>query len=280
MELIHHSLPPDTNLYLSGDWHFGNALQHLNGFREMRERVMEDKKAFLFGMGDVADAITYKDKRYRPETVQGNVIQQYKKAQKELQPIADAKKLLGILEGNHDTKIEDVGSILKEYLCPDLKVPYGNTVSKLLIKNKSGKVQMRVFLTHMIKSINSTADDVRRRKTNMELILKRRLRELAGDSILLAAAHSHRLLVCDPVTVLYLYDDGKDIKQGYFKNADSTRYIHPDHRYYVNTGSFLKNQAIGISSYTERGTFDPVELGYIVARIRDYKLVGCERIVV
>ena len=58
-----------------------------------------------------------------------------------------------------------------------------------------------------------------------------------------------------------------------------TPYIHPDHRWYCNTGSFLRLYGMGISSYAEIGEYDPVELGFCVARVRDRIIQGIDKVV-
>jgi len=140
MQLISHKLPSDIDLYLSGDWHFGNALMHLSGFRKMRDDISNNKIGFLFGMGDVADAITHKDKRYNRETDGGMLpLEQYQLAVKELKSLARKGKILGLLAGNHDLTIEQFGNVVEGLVCPDLGVPYGTYTSKLIIKDKSGR---------------------------------------------------------------------------------------------------------------------------------------------
>jgi len=88
--------------------------------------------------------------------------------------------------------------------------------------------------------------------------------------------HTHKLIICDPERELYLADDGHDIVHHYRGAGQAQEYIHPDHRYYVNTGSFLKMFEIGHSGYAEIAEYDPVELGFAVAKIRDRQLIGVD----
>ena len=58
---------------------------------------------------------------------------------------------------------------------------------------------------------------------------------------------------------------------GYDQNAP---YIHPDNRWYVNTGSFCRLYVEGVSGYAERAGYDPMEIGFPVLRVRDGKIQG------
>ena len=49
-------------------------------------------------------------------------------------------------------------------------------------------------------------------------------------------------------------------------------YIHPDQRWYVNTGTFRKSRGIGFVDYAELAGFSPLPLGYVVVEVRDRKI--------
>ena len=102
----------------------------------------------------------------------------------------------------------------------------------------------------------------------MHLILKRHLKFKAGDCAVMVKGHTHKLLVCKPEAELYLTDDGKRIQQKYTGWGQNEEYIHPDARWYGNTGSFLKLHGKGISGYAEIFEYDPVELGFLILKVR------------
>lgn len=112
----------------------------------------------------------------------------------------------------------------------------------------------------------------------MELILKRHLKHKFGDCLLMSMGHTHKLLICSPNPELYLTDDGSQITQKYTRSDKADGYIHPDHRWYINTGSFLKLYGDGVSGYAERAGYDPVELGFIVVMVRDRKIVDVRKV--
>jgi hypothetical protein len=136
----------------------------------------------------------------------------------------------------------------------------------------------KIFATHGRRSVNSNLPDPASAWASKQRALKNNLRELAGDCAVMAMGHSHQLVHVDPFPRLSITDDGADIHQQYIYLEPSSKWIHPDQRYYVNTGSFFRTQMIGISTYAEKAQYAPVELGFYVLKVRDYKPVGFDRI--
>lgn len=155
-------------------------------------------------------------------------------------------------------------------------VDYGTWSAKLSIQTSDGKLMYKIFETHGIRSITSAADDPKRRRVNMQLILKRQLKFKFGDCAVMIKHHTHKLLVCKPESELYLTDNGKHIKQEYTTYGQNEDYIHPDARWYGNAGSFLRMYGEGMSGYAEINEYDPVELGFLILKVRDRKIVELE----
>ena len=229
-------------------------------------------------MGDMIEAITIDDRRYDMATTSEPLpLQQVKDAIETLRPISG--RLLTILKGNHEHNLWKFGDLAAE-IASTLGVDYGTYSAKLTISNKEGEYLYKIFVTHGRKGITSTADDPKRRFVTMELILKRHLKFMHGDCVINAKGHSHKLLVCEPEQELYLTDDGTKIKQKYISTSQNAPYIHPDHRYYISTGSFYKLYGPdGVSGYAEMSEYPPLELGYVIAVIRDNKLLGVDKVV-
>lgn len=204
------------------------------------------------------------------------------------------KRLLTILSGWHDLALGEDGAFIK-YLCEGtppnekgekliegLGIPYGTGSCKIIYRDLKGRLLFKTYHTHGRKQINSVADDPIRIKSNLSLILKRHLAYQMGDCILMAKGHTHKLLVHEPQPRLYLTDDSEAIKQKYtgIEAVDQTAsWIHPDDRFYVNTGSFMKLHGDGFSGYAERAEYAPVELGFAIARVRGGIMVGVDKIV-
>uniref|UniRef100_A0A6M3JKD4 Uncharacterized protein n=1 Tax=viral metagenome TaxID=1070528 RepID=A0A6M3JKD4_9ZZZZ len=189
-----------------------------------------------------------------------------------------AKNLLVMLKGNHEDKLWPIGNPTAE-ICDGLKVSYGSSAAKVTLVNKRGNLLYKMFLNHGRKSIHpSVADNPRRREENMRLSLQRLLREKAGDCVLMARAHTHRLLIMEPTPRLYLRDDGNTIKDAYTRAAHTDPYIPPDDRWYVSSGGFMRLYKVGEESYAERADYDPMELGFAIVRVRDRVIQGIDKV--
>ena len=295
MRIITKRLPVDHNLFLFGDDHEGTILRYDKGWNKFIDMLhspwggLPANHNFAIDHGDFMEAIMIDDPRYDIATVKDPIpMVQLENAVKNRAMIRD--RLLFILEGNHPLKLWKFGA-LTEILCDRLKVPYGTWSAKLVVQDRKGRLMYKSYHTHGRKQITSTADDPKRRETNKQLILKRHLKFKAGDCALLAKGHTHKLLVCKPESELYMTDDGKQVQQNYtLENfRHDAPFIHPDHRWYVNTGSFLRLFADPIerpglptkyvSGYGEIAEYDPIELGFAVAEIRDRKIVDVKKVV-
>jgi len=281
VEIGERVLPPDHDLILASDFHEGTILQEVRALFEMRDKVLREKNTFLAFGGDAVEAITVDDQRYSLETDKKQTpLRQYKNIQDFFAPIAN--KTLFILQGNHDWALSrTVGDYLQEVLCPTLKIPYGTATAKWTVKDKKGGRMYKFFFTHGSRNISSVADDPIRREANMLLQLKRKLSMKAGDCEIMAMGHTHRLMIAEPMDSLYLHDDGQKVRSAYTDlGTGSGQWIHPDHRFYVNTGSFLKLYLEHVSGYAERLGYDPVELGYAVLECRAGKIKTVRKVVV
>jgi hypothetical protein len=224
--------------------------------------------------GDALEAIMVDDPRFSPEKLTEPLpLEQMNRAASRREAIKD--KLLAILMGNHERKLWRFGNIAEE-ICRRLDVPYGTYTTKISIKDSRDQLMYKIYETHGFKSINSIADDPIRRKANMELILKRHLKNKAADCAVMVKHHAHKLLVAEPHHELYLHDDGHKIRQGYTVWGQNQQYIHPDARWYGCAGSFLKLFGKNISGYAEIFELDPTELGFLVLKVRNKRIVGLE----
>jgi len=280
MEIIFKELPSNHDLIIVSDDHQGNALRYDAGVEKMKDFILKEKNRFLVHLGDEMEAFYIDDPRYSAETTISCPLEQQKQVIKTYEPLVKAKRMLTLLMGNHTYKlIHKVGDITKD-TCDKLKIPYGKYWCKLEVSDKHGLIY-KAFLEHGSKGINSIADDPVRRLANMRLMLKRHLYFKAGDCLIMAKGHCHKLIVCPPVPELYLITDEKgEIKQKYTHSGDEgLGRIPPDTRWYISSGSFLKTSQAGVVSYSERAEYDPVELGYVVCKIRDRKVESVERVV-
>jgi len=278
MKLITVHLPDNHNIFFFGDAHHDSPMSSEHGWETLCDVIHKEydgcKNNYGAEGGDDIEAIAPDDKRYSEELKSSSLpAVQVRHAVERRQSIKDL--LLYKLQGNHEQHWWTYGDIMAE-MCLSLGVPYGTWSTKLTVTDKRGNLMYKVFDTHGRKQITSTADDPKRRRVNMQLILKRHLKFKAGDCAVMIKHHTHKLLVCKPESEVYLTDDGEHIKQSYTGWGQSEFYIHPDARWYGNAGSFLKLYQDGITGYAERGEYDPIELGFLVLVVRDRKIVGLE----
>jgi hypothetical protein len=273
MEISTVQMPDEFELVLFGDNQEGNIASAHEKLDECIDFILSGKKRYAVHMGDAVDAFWVSDPRYHPITTTQTPLEQKNSVVKAFAPLAKAKKLLTILKGNHEKALENKAGDISYEISKELrqisKCEYpitGTYTHKLEFTDKDNRPMCKVYLTHGRKSITSVSPDPHRRKAYMQFRLKRLLENMAGDCILMARGHSHIVLVTPPIPTLYLDSSDGQIKQHYTTHGAGTQYIHPDHRWYGCTGSFLKSQMTdGIETYSEVAEYDPVELGYLVA---------------
>jgi hypothetical protein len=243
------------------------------------------KNNFGIDHGDIADTIDCNDYRYDPDTVVSPIRAQEEYCVYEREPIAHM--LLAVLEGNHTYKswqqYGGKGGFVR-VVCNRLDVQYGSFTAKIHYYDRHGNLMFKSFHIHGKKMINSIAHDPIQRWANMKAILKRQLMKQVGDCLLMCKGHTHKLLTAKPQKQLYLVDDGKRERAKYTHHVrrHPTGFIHEDYRFYVNTGSFLRLRADDpdVSTYSERAEYEPMEIGFAVAIVRDGDIVRVNREVV
>lgn len=278
MFLTTTTLPNDHNWFIFGDKHDGSMLSSESGWQclvdMMHSKYDGCRNNFGVDGGDMIEGIIPNDPRFRAgQMKEDQVLNQIKSAIARRRPIAKLLKV--ILQGNHEESLWRFGDIAKQ-ISEELGVPYGTASTKITVLDGKEHLMYKIFDTHGRRSITSTADDPKRRKANLELTLKRQLKFKAGDCAVMIKHHVHKLLVCKPDSELYLTDNGKRIEQNYTHWGQGEQYIHPDARWYGCAGSFLKLYGEDTSGYAELAEYDPVELGFLVLKVRDRKIVSLD----
>lgn len=269
MQLFTRVLPEKCEIVLLSDTHIGSSLTHYSGLRKCIDYIASEPNRYAIILGDLCEAISTDDlKRFDMETIDKNIpipMQQYQYWLNMFRPIAD--RILYINEGNHDFKHARYANFVRDVVCRELGIPWGTYSSKITIVDCKDRTRFKLYTSHGYGSLNSSADDPIRQKSNMRLSLKRKLRHKAADCVLMAIGHTHQLIVSRPESTTYLYDDGHEIHAKSTHAPQNAEYIPDNLRWYVNTGSFLKSQALGVSSYAERAGYNPNALGYIVIEV-------------
>jgi len=275
MRLLSKELPSTHDLVLFGDNHRGNPLEHTDGLNECIKYISKKGRYAAF-MGDAIEAIMIDDKRYDPLTFATPPLQQMSEFVADMWPIR--KKLLVMLQGNHERKLSKFGD-LSEEMAKRLGVDYGTYSSIISIRDKQGEMY-KIFLSHGFGSINSNLDDPADRLHTMKRALRRKLMRKSGDCLISAIGHTHKLIIVKPTDELYLTSSDKSIKQHYVRPSPKQNWIPPQQRWYVNTGSFLKLYGDNVSGYAEVAGYNPMEMGFAVIKVRDREVIDIEKVIV
>ena len=281
MELINHKVKyNDFNLFCYGDVHEGAKHKHKEGWAKLVEMLhskydgLHERRNFALDHGDIMEGICTDHPYYDALTVEGNILRQIEECVK--QRIAIKDKIVCILDGNHPYNLIKFGEVTK-VVCERLGVKYGTFTSRIAYTNKD-IVMFKHFATHGHGTINSTIDDPTDRHNSMIRSLRKRLQWKASDCALMSMGHTHKLLVYEPKADLGIRDNGTELLSDYvrYANADNLPY---NERWYLNTGSFLKLYELGISGYAERRNYDPLDLGFLIVKIRGGKIAGVDKII-
>lgn len=276
MQLITVDVPLDFNVFLLGDMHIGARLFDDDGWDatvEMIHSPYDDCKSnFVVHHGDAIEGILIDDPRFGiEETVDSRVFSQMSMFKRAITPIA--KQVICLLTGNHEFKLQRFGDVSAK-MCEESGLRYG-TFSSVISYRHDGRTLFKHYATHGRRGLGSVADDEIRRKANMQLQLKRSLARKHGTCALMSRGHAHKVLVAPPQKELFLSDDGSKLHQNYTTPPDMHNgFVPPNLRWYANCGSYLKTFGMGFSSYSERGDYDPTELGFCVAIVRGGRIVN------
>jgi len=274
MQTINYKLPgDDCNIFLFGDVHTGSLMSHEEGFKEMVDMMHSpyDGLAAKYNIGidhgDMIEAIEVRDKRFCLETTKtASIDKQIQEAIYLRVPIKN--KLITALKGNHEHTIIRFTNAA-ERVCLGVGTRYGTYTAMINYTDQKGRLIFKHFATHGNGAIRSDADDPVRQLSNRRLSLKRKLKNKFGDVLLSSMGHTHQLLIVKPEPLLYLTSQSTKIHQNYTEPRKKSGYIEPNHKWFCGTGSFLKLYENGVDSYSERAGYDPVEIGFIVCKIRD-----------
>jgi hypothetical protein len=249
-------VPWDFNTFLGGDDHLGTELRYAEGFQIMLDMLNKEyegvKNNRLFHMGDPLD----------------------------------------ILDGNHANRRNMVafGNSTEE-ICRQSEIKFGSYSAVITFKHKAKKAGngivigkditlFKYFLHHGSGSVRSIVKPHKRAKANREIAVRNILENKAADCILMAMGHTHQLEVYQPDQFLYVHSDEDRIRQGWTSDRGwygRREFIPGDFRYYVNTGSWVKLYGKDVG-YAERAGYNPIPLGFTVAKVRGGKIENVDKI--
>lgn len=276
MKIIPVQAPSSHDFILWGDNHDGSYMSHESGVGELVDTIASRANTICGHMGDGIEAISIDDKRYDLTEKESIPLQQAKSFIKRVKPIAPKMKFE--LLGNHCLKLWKFGN-LAQYMADELGVVYG-TYSAIIVVSDEHGLLYRMYVSHGYGVLSSNAKDPEQRKANKAASLKQRLKNKAGDCLIMAMGHTHQLIVVPPSEELVMVHESGKPKQKYVSQGNPlSNYIEPNRRWYVNTGSFYKlyTDDIEVSGYGEIKGYDPTELGYATVEVRDRKVVNIKK---
>lgn len=265
-------LPDTYNLYFIGDTHEGRVGVMYKKWKRAIKNIKNDPVGYCAFMGDAIEARTPKHKKYSPfEQCEGKfqrIELQCENVGKIFRPIKH--KILAWLLGNHDEEVEFIMDTSRQ-ICKNmdaLHIPHGGRTAKILISKN-----IKVYITHGSGTVNSRAGDPRQIETNEGIMVKRKLRLLQGDCILMGMGHIHKMRIDKPFERLAIVGE-KEAKQIYPTSARGIKgFIPENYRYYFSSGCFCKSYIDGVTTYIEKAMYAPTELGMIKASIKNDHVV-------
>ncbi|MFW6172994.1 MAG: metallophosphoesterase [Elusimicrobiota bacterium] len=277
-------MPKNYNLNIISCTHFGNVAISMPAIRRFIKTVKEDKNAYWAHLGDTTESIHPGDTRYDPAVHAGKfrtADEQAARFAETFSPIAN--KCLFVLRGNHEEKIVktvEVDKIIVEnfedkYGIDKGKIIYGGRTIKAILSE-----DFRLYATHGSGSVNSRAGDRRQILNNDAIRVKRKLRHLQSDCIVMVMGHIHKVRICAPVKQLHIVGD-KRSEAVYPTMAKTPEGVIPeDFRWYCSSGTFLRTLIDGVTTYSEAAMYPPTEIGYIRIIVEQGRVQDVEKVVV
>jgi hypothetical protein len=278
------------NYYPMGDLHIGTRSHADHALSTCVNEVGADPRGVWSDGGDPISGICLQDKRWNPAMHYGA----YDTIDKQVGLYLERTEAIGerqlwVLGGNHvETNIHIANAIRM------IGTKRGCAWPGECVKAKFNKFY--VWDIHGVGSVNSMAGDFRQRVTNEGIRVKRKLRLLQGDCLLMVMHHIHKMRWVSPDFENYsVISDKKNpqkLKTAYAKsyvNPDGT--IHEDNRWYLSGGAFQQSQMLNemridddgkeykaiMDTYALKAMYGPTELGMWRVRIKDWWVDGCDR---
>jgi predicted phosphodiesterase len=241
-----------------GDIHLGSPACHESKLKDTVRWVLDRPDTYVIGMGDYADLILRQDlKRFTASCVKGestdfldNLLnEQTDEVYKLFKPLADAGRLLGLVEGNHESSIKKHHSydIMRE-LCRRLDVPYlgFSFFYRLTLKKKSSDIRRNliVYGHHGFGGGRTSGASINK----LENMIK------SFDADIILSGHDHQKIGKRYVRLSVPIKGEMRVKQKPIVLA--------------RTGTFLKTSIPGHTTYSEQFGYPPTDTGVIRIDVR------------
>ena len=277
-KFIKHTGRSDAVIFHVGDTHCGSKLFHEDAYNHMLDMAIEDD-AFICHMGDCIEGKPTKSSHFDPSSLEPELLvidDQIEYFANIMRRVAD--RTLSINWGNHELYLEPDKHIVKE-ICYRMGVPHVEGGYQTWIR--FGDVTMHNW--HGRPSMPQGGEDPYKREAAKKSWLKRKMRDLAGSAHAHYMGHTHQCMVTDPVMVNALLNSGDNVKRRTFMGepveVEGEPYIHPDYRWYSNTGTFRRGASFGHVDYSEIAGYAPPDIAYIRTEIIGGRIAKVEKVV-
>ncbi len=231
-------------LFITGDWHLGTPNCAIKDIKAKIEEIRTTPNAYVALVGDLAECIEMKDKRFSIASVDPIFyprlselsVGQYDYIKDMLLPIKD--RILCSLPGNHEEKIKlDYSHDIHLDLCRTLEIPRIGSAGFLRIKfdrEQFHAPELVVFLTHGWVGGRTSGSKINAIEALSQYF----------DADIFAAGHSHNLFVTSK-TRMSLAGTKTKLKEIWS----------------CNTGSYLQTYKDNCECYAEKMCLPPNKLG-------------------
>lgn len=254
-------------LYFLGDIHLGSKLCDKEALeRDLEEIASDPDRNMVICMGDMGDYIDRHDRRFDPNTMDWDLLDpddmdripaQIKEALLDyFTPLRD--QIIGWHEGNHGHRNKSTGNLDRwdQLVAMDLGVPFlgysGFTMLKFEHERGGDRRTIQVHSAHGWQGGRSSGAKVNRLEKEMGYW---------PSADIMVRGHSHQLFSHRFVIQM--------------PNQRGTDLVTRD-RIVGHTGTYLRTNAVGVSSYSERKGYRPIPIGCLKTWIkitrRGYKI--------
>jgi UDP-2,3-diacylglucosamine pyrophosphatase LpxH len=244
----------EVTLIPVGDLHLSSRACAERHIDRLIQYIMKKEDCYMIGVGDYSDLIIRQDikrfmgscgKRELNDVLDSALNEQRNIVIKKFKPLADAGKILGLGEGNHEYDIKKYHSFdVMQDICSALKVPYLGTsyFYKLILKRKKGSTCRNVVIWghHGFGQGGYTIGGAINKRARM-------FQHYDADIIIMG--HDHQKF------------GTRMIRLG-IDDANPPNIIHKP-VIVGATGSYLKTAIKGDTTYSERKGYPPTDLGVI-----------------
>ena len=243
---------PKLNLVALGDLHVGHRNVDYDTLERVIEYIKDTPNCLWLGMGDYADCVTFKDKRFDLNAVDPTCMTpdlQYRRVKQLFEPIKD--KCLGLLDGNHDYLFwRRYQHNYVDWLAYELGVPYltMDAYIRFSFVRKSGRTpkirQVNIYAHHGWTGARTVGGKINRIQD---------LAKIFPNLDIYLMGHVHLLGQAPPQVQL---------------SVDNNLNVVEHVERFVFTGGFLRGYMPDAVSYIETKTLTPASLGSPLIKIR------------